>query len=142
MQDVWEKQRLTFASPRRGSASAARCRCYAQALATRYDPPKTDISQSKTDISQFKTDISHLDTQQLHVIPSLLPAWTPSAIANNFRPGPHCARVLIRSIHSDAHWEHDSRSFLPEGVFFSLVVQLLGRLGAADVRGTCQHLYR
>jgi len=81
--------------------------------------------------SGTESALSATSVPRLHIVPSLLPAWTPSAIVNVFRqqgPQPTTSTVFIRAIHADAHWEFDSYNFLPEGVFFALQVSARGRL--------------
>jgi serine/threonine protein kinase len=81
--------------------------------------------------------------QQLHIVPSLLPQWEPSAIANVFLAKDNaCAVLYLRGAHMGSVLEFDSNSFMPEAVFFLLIVELLGNLHPNEVRGACRHLYR
>ena len=96
----------------------------------------------------------HEETENsVYVVPSLLPEWS-RAVGTQLSGEHERSKVAglwtdensvvatVRSIHQDGYWEDQPPSFMPEAVFFSLQMSLLGTLGAASDVRACRHLYR
>lgn len=76
----------------------------------------------------------------MHVIPSLLPLYTPTAVGNLFCEESSLSAFITSTYQSESPWG-ETTPYMPEGVFFGLQSQLLATAGP-DVLGNCTHLYK